>query len=172
MSARGVVVVVGNGMVGHSFCERLVGRDKAWAQRLVVFGEEPRPAYDRVHLSELFAGRSAADLTLGGGDWYRERGVTLHTGERVVDVDRGARVVVTDAGRRTPYDVLVLATGSAPFVPPIAGIDLPGVFVYRTIEDVEAIRAFAGASRRAAVIGGGLLGLEAAKAARDLGLQT
>jgi nitrite reductase (NADH) large subunit len=164
------IVVVGNGMVGRRFCERLRARDAAC--RIVCVGEEPRAAYDRVHLSDLFAGRSADELSLGGPEWYAERGITLHLGERVVDVDRDTRVAVTSAQRRVAYQALVLATGSAPFVPAIPGVTLPGVFVYRTIDDVEAIRAWAGASRRAVVIGGGLLGLEAAKAAHDLGLET
>ncbi len=165
------VVVVGNGMVGHRFCERLHARDVERRYRIVCVGEEPRAAYDRVHLSEFFAGRSADDLSLGGAAWYAERGITLHTGERVLDIDRAARTVVTSAGRRLAYHVVVLATGSAPFVPSMPGTTLPGVFVYRTIEDLEAIRAWAQVSRRAAVIGGGLLGLEAAKAVRDLGLE-
>src|SRR5262245_48173079 len=170
--ARRTVAVIGNGMVGHRFCERLLARDLDRRHRIVCFGEEPRAAYDRVHLSELFAGRSVDDLALGGAGWYAERGITLHTGERVVQLDRDAHAIVTSTGRRLAYDMVVLATGSAPFVPAIAGVELPGVFVYRTIEDVDAIRAWARASRRAVVIGGGLLGLEAAKAARDLGLET
>ena len=166
------VVVVGNGMVGHRFCERLHARDTQRRHRIVCIGEEPRPAYDRVHLSELFAGRSADDLALGGVPWYAERGIRLYVGERVVALDRDAREAVTGTGRRVPYDVVVLATGSAPFVPSIPGTELPGVFVYRTIEDLDAIRAWARTARRAAVIGGGLLGLEAAKAVLDLGLET
>ena len=169
---RGTVVVIGNGMVGHRFCERLRERDPERRHRIVCIGEEPRAAYDRVHLSDLFAGRTPDDLALATGDWHALHDVTLVTGERVVGVDRDARTVVTAGGRRVAYDALVLATGSAPFVPAMPGIDLPGVFVYRTVEDVEAIRTWARASRRAAVIGGGLLGLEAAKAARDLGLET
>jgi nitrite reductase (NADH) large subunit len=169
---RRTVVVVGNGMVGHRFCERLVERDRGERLRIVCFGEEPRPAYDRVHLSEFFAGRSADDLLLTSAEWYAENGVELHLGERVVAIDRAARAVETASGRREPYDVLVLATGSAPFVPPLPGKDLPGVFVYRTIEDLEAIRDFGARCTRAAVIGGGLLGLEAAKAVLDMGITT
>jgi len=166
------VVVVGNGMVGHRFVERLAVHDTARRHRVVCFGEERRPAYDRVHLSEVFAGRAADDLGLADPAWYAEHGYELLTGERVAAIDRAARVVVSDAGRRVAYDVLVLATGSAPFVPPIPGVGLPGVFVYRTIDDLEAIRAWSERAQRVAVIGGGLLGLEAAKAVRDLGLET
>src|SRR5262245_25515112 len=166
------VVVIGNGMVGHRFCERLLARDDERRFRLVVVGEEPRPAYDRVHLSEFFAGRTADELQLADRSWYAERGVGLHLSERVIAIDRSDCAVVTALGRRVPYGILVLATGSAPFVPPIPGVDRPGVFVYRTIEDLVAIREWAARASRVAVIGGGLLGLEAAKAMRDLGLTT
>ncbi|MDX2166650.1 MAG: nitrite reductase large subunit NirB [Deltaproteobacteria bacterium] len=166
------VVVVGNGMVAHRFCARLMAADAERRFTLTCIGEEPRPAYDRVHLSELFCGRTAADLSLADEAWYAERGIALRLNERVESIDRRRRRVRTSGGALLGYDVLVLATGSAPFVPPLPGIETPGVFVYRTIEDVEAIRAFAGRARRAAVIGGGLLGLEAAKAAHDLGLET
>jgi nitrite reductase (NADH) large subunit len=166
------IVVVGNGMVGHRFCEEMAARDSDRRYRVTCFGEEPRPAYDRVHLSELFAGKSAADLQIADPRWYAEHGVNLFVGERVVSIEPQQRSVVCQSGWRAAYDVLVLATGSAPFVPPLPGTDLPGVFVYRTIEDLEAIHAWGTGRRRAAVIGGGLLGLEAAKAVRDMGLET
>jgi nitrite reductase (NADH) large subunit len=166
------VVVVGSGMVSHRFCERLLEHDRQGTFRLVVVGEEPRPAYDRVHLTSYFADRSADKLLLGTRDWYESKGIELHVGTKVVGIDRAARAVVTDAGERIGYDVLVLATGSAPFVPPVEGIAKEGVFVYRTIEDLEGIIRYAARSRRAAVIGGGLLGLEAARAVLDAGLET
>jgi len=166
------LVVVGNGMVGHRFCEAVHGADTARRFQVVCLGEEPRPAYDRVHLSEYFGGRTADALALADRHWYAERGITLHLSERVVAIDREASEVVTASGQRVRYDTLVLATGSAPFVPPLPGIDRPGGFVYRTVEDLEAIEAWGRRVRRAAVIGGGLLGLEAAKAARDVGLET
>src|SRR5581483_5992532 len=166
------VVVVGNGMVGHRFCDELTGRDERRGFDVACFAEEARPAYDRVHLSELFAGTGAPDLELADRDWYRERGIALHLAEPIVEIDRDQGWVVSARGRRVAYDALVLATGSAPFVPAIPGTELPGVFVYRTIDDLEAIRAWSARARRAAVIGGGLLGLEAAKAAVDLGLET
>lgn len=167
-------MVVGHGMVGHRFCEELAERDEAGRHRLVVFGEEPRPAYDRVHLSGYFESRSAESLAIADAAWYADRGIELRTGDPIVRIDRDAQAVVSASGRRLEYDALVLATGSTPFVPPIPGADKPGVFVYRTIEDLESIVAWSErpATARAAVIGGGLLGLEAAKATVDLGLET
>ncbi|WNJ17839.1 nitrite reductase large subunit NirB [Pontibacter sp. G13] len=171
------VVVVGNGMVGYKFCEKFVAQKGTDRFQLVVFGEEPRPAYDRVHLSAYFEGKSAEDLTMAPAGWYQEQGIELLCGERIVDIDRSAKEVVSDQGRRLKYDKLVLATGSVPFVPPIPGVEKEGVLVYRTIEDLEAIKAYGEKVRsqgngKAAVLGGGLLGLEAAKAVRDLGLET
>jgi NAD(P)H-dependent nitrite reductase large subunit/NAD(P)H-dependent nitrite reductase small subunit len=166
------VVVVGNGMVGHRFCERLVALDADRRYRIVTFCEEPRPAYDRVNLSKYFDRRDAEPLKLACERWYAEHGITLHVGDRASAIDRARRVVVSGKGLEVPYDVVVLATGSAPFVPAVPGVDKRGVFVYRTIEDLEAILAYAGQAGSAAVIGGGLLGLEAAKAVRDLGLET
>src|SRR5438132_377193 len=165
------VVVVGNGMVGHRFCERLATHDRDRRLRIVCFGEERRAAYDRVHLTAYMSGKNADALVLADAAWYASCGITLHLGERVIEIDRTARTVVSSAGRRVAYDALVLATGSAPFVPAIPGVETPGVFVYRTIEDLDAIRAWSARARRAAVIGGGLLGLEAAKAVHDLSLE-
>jgi nitrite reductase (NADH) large subunit len=139
---------------------------------VTVFGEEPRPAYDRVHLSEYFSGKTARDLTLAPFQWYEDNNINLYLNDRVADVHRTERYIVSEKGRRLEYDILVLATGSAPFVPPVPGIDKKGVFVYRTIDDLEAITAYAKTVKSAAVIGGGLLGLEAAKAAADLRLKT
>ncbi len=171
-AASSTLVVVGDGMVAHRFCEQLCALDRAARWNVVVFAEEPRPAYDRVHLSALFDGRTADDLQLADVVWYAERNITLHLGDRVVEIDRRARTVSSARGRCIAYDALVLATGSAPFVPPMPGTTLPGVFVYRTIDDLDAIRAWSARAGSAAVIGGGLLGLEAAKAVRDLGLVT
>ena len=164
------IVVIGNGMVGHRFCERLVelGTDDF---EVTVFGEESRAAYDRVHLSEFFAGRGAEELALTSRDWYREHGLELHLGRPIVGIDRDDHFVVARGGERFPYDKLVFASGSSPFVLPIRGTDLAGVFLYRTIDDLGAIKGWSRKARSAAVIGGGLLGLEAAKAALDLGLE-
>ncbi|MGZ5943816.1 MAG: nitrite reductase large subunit NirB [Isosphaeraceae bacterium] len=170
--ARKTVVVIGNGMVGHRFCERLAGFDVDRHFQLVTFCEERRPAYDRVNLSKYFEKRDAEHLKIACESWYAENGITLHVGDRASIIDRARRVVVSEKGREVGYDIVVLATGSAPFVPSVPGVDKKGVFVYRTIEDLEAILAYAGNSASVAVIGGGLLGLEAAKAVRDLGLET
>ena len=169
MSACPRLVVVGNGMVGQRFLEA-VASGTAFA--ITVIGEEPRPAYDRVHLSAFFSGKTAADLSLVTEDFFSRNGITTVFGERVVAIDRDARVVRTSGGRDIAYDRLVLATGSYPFVPPVPGRDRPGCHVYRTIEDLESIRASSAQARVGAVVGGGLLGLEAAKALLDLGLET
>lgn len=166
------IIVVGNGMVGYKFCEKL--REKAGPDKLeiTVYGEEPRPAYDRVHLSDYFIGKSSDDLLMATRLWYEENDITLHTGQLVVDIDRKNRCILTHKGNRDLYDELVLATGSSAFVPPIKGSEKDGVFVYRTIENLDSIEQYGKKCNRAAVLGGGLLGLEAAKALRDMGLET
>jgi nitrite reductase (NADH) large subunit len=165
------LVIVGNGMVSVRLCEALA--DRAGGRfDITVIGEEARAAYDRVKLSSYFETRDADALSLADPAWYQERGVSLRLGERVVSIDRVGRRVRTSSGAEVAYDELVLATGSAPFVPPIDGVAQRGVFVYRTIDDLEAIIAYAGVARSCAILGGGLLGLEAARAALDLGLAT
>ncbi len=169
---RKTAVVIGNGPVGHRFCEKLVEFDDGGNYRLVTFCEEPRPAYDRVRLTSYFDHRDPTKLAMARLDWYRENGIEIHVGDRAAQIDRARKVVVSEKGWEVPYDRVVLATGSRPFVPPIPGVNKRGVFVYRTIEDLDAIIEYAKGARSCAVIGGGLLGLEAAKAAFDLGLQT
>ncbi|AZL65768.1 MULTISPECIES: nitrite reductase large subunit NirB [Enterobacter] len=166
------LVVVGHGMVGHHFLEDCVNRNLHQQYQIVVFGEERYAAYDRVHLSEYFGGRSAASLSLVEGDFFVDNGIELRLSQQVVAIDRDARVVRTASGHETHWDKLVLATGSYPFVPPVPGNDLPGCFVYRTLDDLDNIAAHAAGSRRGVVIGGGLLGLEAANALKQLGLET
>ena len=166
---RPVILVAGYGMVGHKLVDALVRRGATRTWDIVVAGEEPVPAYDRVHLSRLFEG--TADLTLPG-DAAADPAVTVLTGERIVRLDRRDRVAVTAGGRRLPYDVAVLATGSSAFVPPVPGRDTAGCFAYRTVADVEAIRRWAAGRAHGVVVGGGLLGLEAANALRALGLAT
>lgn len=170
------VVVVGNGMVGYKFCEKLIAKAKEINFEITVFGEEPRPAYDRVHLSEYFAGKtgkrsSAEDLTIAPLDWYFDNGIKIHLSDPVTNIDREAKTVSSHHGLTITYDYLVLATGSAAFVPPIPGVEKDGVFVYRTIEDLDMMQEHAKKATKGAVIGGGLLGLEAAKALLDLGLE-
>ena len=165
------IVVVGHGMVGHRFCERLVALDTKQKFDVTVLGGERSPAYDRVRLSEFFGGKGASELALTTEGWYAENGIKLILGTTVQSIDREHKTVFTEDSHKYSYDVLVLATGSRPFVVPIPGVELPGVFVYRTLDDLIAIQEWAAQAKTAAVIGGGLLGLEAAKAALDLGLQ-
>ncbi|KQB44528.1 nitrite reductase (NAD(P)H) [Flavobacterium sp. L1I52] len=169
------IIVVGNGMVGFKFCEKFISKQGQEKYQITVFGEEPRRAYDRVHLSEYFAGKTAEDLSMSTATWYEENNITLNTSELVIDINKENKTITTHLDKIHSYDYLVLATGSSAFVPPIEGVEKEGVFVYRTIEDLDAIMAYASKIKKngateAAVLGGGLLGLEAAKAVRDLGL--
>ena len=177
MSAQKTLVVVGQGMVGYKLLECLVDNGAVDGWRVVAFGEEPRAAYDRVSLSTYFAGRTADDLCLADPDVLAHPAVEFVAGDPVTALDREARKIRSASGRAVAYDALVLATGSYPFVPPIEGGDTtgragPGCFVYRTIEDLDAIRAYAADCGTGVVVGGGLLGLEAAGALLGLGLQT
>src|SRR4051812_41036777 len=177
MSTRTKLVVVGNGMVGHRFLQRLVEGGGGTRFAVTVFCDEPRLAYDRVNLSKLFeAGddEGPGKLALVAPGEYEAAGFEVRLGDRVVSIDRASKTVRSSRGDDVGYDVLVLATGSYPFVPPVEGRDRPGCFVYRTIEDLDAIRAWGQRPEVAAgaVIGGGLLGLEAANALRNLGLET
>ena len=167
------VVVVGHGMVGHRFVEALRDRDLYGRWNVTVLCEEPTPAYDRVALSSYVGSWDRGALALAGNDYTGDGLVRLRVGERVTAIDRDARAVTTSAGEEIGYDALVLATGSYPFVPPIPGKDLDRCFVYRTLDDLDAIRAAVEATEPGAagiVVGGGLLGLEAANALRLLGL--
>lgn len=164
------IIVIGNGMVGYKFCEKLLAKAPTDTFEITVFGEEIRPAYDRVHLSEYFAGKSATDLLMAPLEWYAQNNIQLYLGDPVVTIDRQAQKVTSHHGITLNYDYLVLATGSSAFVPPIPGVDKEGVFIYRTIEDLEMMTAYAKKAKKGAVIGGGLLGLEAAKAMIDLGI--
>src|SRR5690606_18565027 len=166
------LIVVGNGMVGQRFLQSLAEKGLTSVYNVITFCEEPRPAYDRVHLTEFFSGKSAEDLSMVEGDFFASNGITVHIGDCVVAINREQRMVSSQKGLSLPYDKLVLATGSYPFVPPIPGNDRAGCFVYRTIEDLEAIVAASKSASVGAVIGGGLLGLEAANALTQLGLQT
>ncbi len=173
IDARDSVVVIGNGMVGHQFVEQAVTAGLGRTHRIIVLGEEPRPAYDRVHLSEWFGGKTADELSLlPSRDYYEANGIDFRAGARVTALDRSTRTVSLADGSTVAYGTLVLATGSRPFVPPVPGADLPGCLVYRTIEDLEAIKARATGRSIGVVVGGGLLGLEAANALKQMGLET
>ncbi|MFN3790497.1 nitrite reductase large subunit NirB [Massilia sp.] len=165
------IIVVGHGMVGHKFVETLASSSDP-ELRVTILGEEPRPAYDRVHLSEFFAGKTAQELSLVAPGFFDNEQLTLRLGTRVAGIDREARQVVLADGEPVSYDKLVLATGSTPFVPPVPGASRKDCFVYRSIEDLEAMSECGARSRTGVVVGGGLLGLECAKALRDLGLRT
>ncbi|MBT2505046.1 nitrite reductase large subunit [Streptomyces sp. ISL-98] len=166
------IVVVGHGMVGQRFLEALAERGVTGRARVVVLCEEPRPAYDRVQLTSYFSGCTPDELSLVEGDFITRNNIELHLDDPAQSVDRATRTVTSRAGRTFTYDTLVLATGSYPFVPPVPGKDAEGCFVYRTIEDLLAIEEYAKNSRVGAVVGGGLLGLEAAGALSGLGLDT
>lgn len=172
MSTKQTLVVIGNGMVGQNFLASLVTNPIKDKYDIVTFCEEPRAAYDRVHLSSFFTGTSAKELSLVADDFFEQHGITIHIGDKAVSIDREQKIVTSAKGINIRYDKLVLATGSYPFVPPVTGHDRPQCLVYRTIEDLEAMTAAAKTGKVGTVVGGGLLGLEAAKALKDLGLET
>ena len=169
-SSQQRIVIVGNGMVGHHFVEQLINSQHDC--HITVLSGEGRLAYDRVYLSSYFAGKTAEDLAMTTPETYQEWGVDARVNARVSDIDRTAKVVTLESGETFEYDKLVLATGSYPFVPPIPGNDQPHCLVYRTIEDLEAISASSAQSKVGVVVGGGLLGLEAANALKQAGLET
>jgi nitrite reductase (NADH) large subunit len=175
------VVVVGNGMVGQRFMEKLLAMDADKQCLISTFCEEPRAAYNRVKLTSYFETKNPSDLSMtsefdadGRTVWYDDNGVELLLRDKAISVDTVAKTVTGQSGKTIPYDICVMATGSFPFVPPIPGRNRPGVFVYRTIEDLQGMLKYAQENnvKSAAVIGGGLLGLEAAKAAADIGLES
>jgi nitrite reductase (NADH) large subunit len=168
--AKQRLVVVGNGMAGARAVEEVLARGGADLFEITMFGDEPYGNYNRILLSNILSGvQDANDIFLNPLDWYAENGIVLHAGAPVEEIDRYARVVVAANGVRASYDTLLIATGSRAFVPPVPGIFVqpgqlrPGVFGFRTIDDCHGIAAAAGPGRKAAVIGGGLLGLEAAR---------
>jgi nitrite reductase (NADH) large subunit len=165
------VIVVGNGMVGYKFCEKLITKGGNDLYEVIVFGEEPRPAYDRVHLSSYFGEKTIEELTMAPLSWYSDNDIKLYLSDQVTNINKDSKTIYSHSGLELNYDYLVMATGSAPFVPPIPGVEKDGVFVYRTIEDLDMMKTHAAKSKIGAVIGGGLLGLEAAKALLDLGIK-
>ena len=172
MGIKQTLVVIGNGMVGQHFLTSFVTGSGKDEYEIVTFCEEPRPAYDRVHLSEFFSGKTAEDLSLVDSNFFEQHNITIHIGDKAAKICRASKTVVSEKGITIRYDKLVLATGSFPFVPPVPGHDRAHCLVYRTIEDLIAIRESAKTGKVGVVVGGGLLGLEAAKALTDLGLQT
>ncbi|MFT5579806.1 MAG: nitrite reductase (NADH) large subunit [Paraglaciecola psychrophila] len=166
------LVVVGNGPVAHKFLETLVASGSADQFEITLFGEEPRAAYDRVHLTAWFDTRDAGALNMVAEGFYQDNSIAVHIGDKIVYIDRNTNQLQSEKGVTLSYDKIVLATGSFPFVPPVPGHDRENCFVYRTIEDLEAITAAAQSAKIGTVVGGGLLGLEAAKALKDLGLKT
>jgi nitrite reductase (NADH) large subunit len=172
MTAKQNLIVIGNGMVGHKFLELMIAKVATQQWNMITFCEEPRVAYDRVNLSGYFAGKTAADLSLVEPGLYQDNGIHIHIGDRAIAIDRDAKTVTSANGLTISYDKLVIATGSYPFVPPIKGNDSTGTFVYRTIDDLEAMSAYAKHCAIGTVVGGGLLGLECANALKHMGLKT
>jgi nitrite reductase (NADH) large subunit len=172
MTAKKNLIVIGNGMVGHKFLELMIAKGATQQWNLITFCEEPRVAYDRVNLSGYFSGKTAADLSLVEPGLYQENGVQIHIGDKAVAINREEKTVSSANGLTVAYDKIVLATGSYPFVPPIKGNDAKGTFVYRTIDDLEAMSAYAKNCKVGVVVGGGLLGLECANAIKNMGLTT
>ncbi len=164
------IVIIGNGMVGHHFVEQLA--KQPGKRKIIVLCGESRLAYDRVHLSEYFSGKTAEQLALADATSYAKLGVEVHTSTWVEEIDRAEKSVKAQSGVVFHYDILVLATGSYPFVPPIPGHQQQHCLVYRTIDDLEQIEASANESKVGVVVGGGLLGLEAANALKQAGLET
>lgn len=169
MTTKDNIIIVGNGMVGHYCAEQLVMHGLHESHQIHVFGEERHHAYDRVHLTDYMTGQDALALRLHQEDFHSAHGITLHLDTRITQIDRAAKTVTTETGS-LPYSTLILATGSRPFVPPVPGNTGTAGLVYRTLEDLDLIRAAADNARHGTVIGGGLLGLEAANALKVLGL--
>ena len=178
MAAKQRLVVIGNGMAGARFVEELLARNGQAHFEIVVFGDEPYGNYNRILLSSVLAGsHKTKDIFLNSLEWYQQNGVTVHAGVRVEAIDRGTNVVFAAGGIRQHYDRLIFATGSRPFVPGIAGLTsaagtfLDGIFVFRTLDDAFQIMKHAASARKAVVLGGGLLGLEAARGLLNRGLE-
>src|SRR5712671_2691641 len=156
------LVCVGNGMAGVRTIEELV-RFAPDLFDITIFGAEAHPNYNRILLSPVLAGEQTLDeIVLNSREWYAEHGITLHAGKKVTRIDRSRRTVIAEDGTEAPYDRLLLATGSNPVMLPVPGNALDGVLTYRDIADTEAMIEAAKSCKHAVVIGGGLLGLEAA----------
>ncbi len=166
------LVLIGNGMAGIRTLEELLKLDEAERFDITVFGAEPHPNYNRILLSPVLAGeKTIDDIILNSHEWYESNGIILHTGDRVVEIDRIQRRVVTEQGVAVGYDRLLIATGSDPFIIPLPGADLEGVIGFRDIADVDVMLNTAKTYKKAVVIGGGLLGLEAANGLKKQGME-
>jgi nitrite reductase (NADH) large subunit len=174
------LVVIGNGMAGARVVEEILARGGTERFSITMFGDEPYGNYNRILLSHVLSGEQSHDeIFLNSLEWYVENGITLHAGVRVQRIDRFAQVVLSDDGQLTPYDELIIATGSRSFMPPMDGLHtadgslLPGVFPFRTIDDTRGMIDYATRDdhHRAVVIGGGLLGLEAARGLQSHGIE-
>ncbi len=172
MSKKQTLVVIGNGMVGHHFLVSLMASDIKNQYQVVTFCEESRAAYDRLHLTDYFTGKTADDLSMVEDGFFEANGITIHIGDKATEVNLQHKTVSSEKGLSINYDKLVMATGSYAFVPLIPGHDREQCLVYRTIDDLDEIKAAAEKSKVGAVIGGGLLGLEAAKVLHDLDIKT
>ncbi|TDK63028.1 NAD(P)/FAD-dependent oxidoreductase [Bacillus salipaludis] len=165
------LILIGNGMAGVRAIEEILKLSKE-AFEVTIFGSEPHPNYNRILLSKVLQGDTEVkDITLNDWDWYRENNIKLFTGETVIQIDSTKKVVVTDLGRIVPYDELIIATGSVPFILPIPGVEKEGVTAFRDIKDTEVMLEASKKYKKAAVIGGGLLGLEAARGLLNLGME-
>jgi nitrite reductase (NADH) large subunit len=166
------LVLIGNGMAGIRAIEELLKLDEAERYEITVFGEEPHPNYNRILLSPVLAGEQQFDdIILNSVEWYANNGITLHSGDPITEIDRVNRKVVTATGLTVDYDRLIIATGSQPFMLPVPGADLEGVLGFRDIHDVEKMLEISKSYKKALVIGGGLLGLEAANGLMKQGME-
>jgi len=165
------LVVIGNGMAGMRTVEELLKLPNSQRFRITVFGAEPHVNYNRIMLSSVLAGdKELDDIVINSREWYAENNITLVAGDAVTRIDRGDKTVTAASGLTVPYDRLLIATGSRPLAPPIPGLGLPGVCAFRDIADVDKMLTAARTHKRAVVIGGGLLGLEAAWGLKQRGM--
>ncbi|HEY0715570.1 MAG TPA: FAD-dependent oxidoreductase, partial [Polyangia bacterium] len=164
------LVIIGNGMVSHRLCQTLASFNQQ-RYAITVFSDEGLPAYDRVHVSDVLAGRPPTSLMLASPAWYRDHAIDLRLGEPIIGIDLQQKTILTANGQRASYDKLVIASGSAPLLPAIKIDDWNGVFVLRTLDDVERMQAVAATAHRAVIIGGGVQGLETAAALQRPGLE-
>ncbi|MBD0288710.1 MAG: FAD-dependent oxidoreductase, partial [Flavisolibacter sp.] len=123
------IIIIGNGMVSYKFCEKLIAKAGNQSYNITIYGEEIRPAYDRVHLSEFFAGKTAEDLSMAPAEWYADNNITLHLGDPVQSIDPKHKTILSHSGKTEAFDILIMATGSSAFVPAIPGVEKEGVFI-------------------------------------------